>query len=85
MAALGVPGTLQNPVLQLFTGQVLLAVNDDWQQDAYASVLQSSGFAPSDPREAALYVTLNPGAYSVIVTGAGGGTGVGLVELFTVN
>jgi hypothetical protein len=85
MAALGVPGTLQDPVLQLFQGQTQLAVNDNWQQAANAATLQASGFAPSDAREAAIYVTLAPGAYTGIVTGSGGTTGVGLVEVFEVD
>ena len=33
-------------------------------------------------QESAIRVSLNPGAYTVIVTGASGGTGVGIVEVF---
>jgi len=36
-------------------------------------------------REAALLVTLPPGNYTAQVSGVGGGTGVGLVEVFEVN
>ncbi|MCC6991879.1 MAG: hypothetical protein IT181_22945, partial [Acidobacteria bacterium] len=43
---------------------------------------QASGFAPPNPREAAILVTLQPGAYTAIVSGVGGATGVGIVEVF---
>jgi len=36
-------------------------------------------------REAAILVTLDPGSYTAIVSGVGGGTGVGLVEVFEVG
>ncbi|HEX9756175.1 MAG TPA: hypothetical protein VGB26_00070 [Nitrospiria bacterium] len=35
--------------------------------------------------DSAIYITLPPGAYTAIVSGVGGGTGVGLVGLFDVN
>lgn len=36
-------------------------------------------------RESAILVTLDPGPYTAIVSGVGGGTGVGLVEVFEVG
>ncbi len=82
LTAAGVPGALQDPVLQLFSGSSQIAANDDWQQSADAAAIQSSGFAPSDAREAAILVTLQPGAYTAIVTGKNGTTGVGIIEVF---
>jgi hypothetical protein len=82
MRAQGVADPLANPVLQLFAGQTQLAVNDNWQDAPNAAQLQASGFAPADALESAILVTLQPGAYTAIVTGAGGGTGVGIVEVF---
>ena len=82
LTALGVPGALQNPLLQLFSGQTQIAVNDDWQTDTNAVQIQTRGFAPSDARESAILVTLSPGAYTAIVTGAGSTTGVGIIEVF---
>lgn len=80
---LGVPNALANPLLQLFAGQTQIASNDDWQSAANAAQVTASGFAPSNPLEAAILITLNPGAYTAIVSGVGGGTGVGIVEVFT--
>ena len=42
----------------------------------------ATGLAPVYPKESAILITLQPGAYTAIVTGANGGTGVGIVEVF---
>ena len=82
LAAAGVPGVLANPVLQLFSGATQIAVNDNWQESPSAVAIQSAGFAPASALESAIRITLGPGAYTAIVTGAGGTTGVGIVEVF---
>lgn len=81
LAAYGVPGVLQNPQIQLFSGSTPIAFNDNWQ-DTNAAAIQASGFAPPNPLESAIRITLPPGAYTAIVTGVGGGTGVGIVEVY---
>ncbi|MBK7660170.1 MAG: right-handed parallel beta-helix repeat-containing protein [Betaproteobacteria bacterium] len=81
----GITNALANPVLTLVSGVNVIASNDNWQTDASAAALQASGFAPNHPSEAAVYRTLAPGAYTGIVTGAGGGTGVGIIEVFEVD
>jgi len=81
----GIPNALLDPVLQLFDGPTPIATNDDWQLQATPADLariQGSGFAPSDTREAVISITLPPGAYTAIVTGKNGTTGVGIVEVF---
>jgi hypothetical protein len=82
LAAQGVPGTLSNPTLQLFSGSTVIASNDDWGSASNAAQIQSSGFAPSDSRESAILITLNPGAYTAIVSGTGNTTGVAIIEVF---
>jgi hypothetical protein len=82
LTAAGVPDVLANPTLQLFAGPTQIASNDDWQQASNVGALQSSGFAPSDSRESAILTTLGPGAYTAIVSGVGGTTGVAIVEVF---
>ena len=64
------------------TGQTQIAVNDDWQAATSAAAIQAAGFAPANANEAAILLTLNPGAYTAIVTGVGGTTGVGIIEVF---
>ena len=78
----GITNALADPVLELFAGQVILATNDDWQASADAAAISASGFAPSDPKEAVIRITLPPGAYTAIVRGKNGGTGVGIIEAF---
>jgi hypothetical protein len=56
--------------------------NDDWQTDPNAATLSASGFAPGNPKESAILVTLNPGAYTAIVSGVGNSTGVAIVEVY---
>ena len=87
LAAFGVTNALQNPSITLVrsSDQSVVATNDDWQNDPSAWQLQASGFAPSDPRESGLYVTLPAGAYTVIVSGVGNTTGVAVVGVFEVD
>ena len=86
LAAFGIANPLANPQVQLVrsSDQVQIAYNDNWQ-DGNAAAVTASGFAPMDPLESAIFITLNPGAYTAIVTGVGGGTGVGIVEVFTAS
>ena len=48
------------------------------------ALISATPFAPSNALESAVLLTLPPGAYTAIVSGAGGGTGVGMVEVFPV-
>jgi hypothetical protein len=82
LSAVGVSGVLADPTLELFFGQTRIASNDDWQTSSQAAEITQSGLAPAHPREAAIPITLNPGAYTAIVRGAGGTIGVALVEVF---
>ena len=86
LADFGVEGVPSDPTLQLVwmsDGQTL-AFNNDWRTALNAGELQVSGFAPSNPLESAILITLDPGAYSAIMSGQNGATGVGLVEVYKV-
>jgi hypothetical protein len=82
-----VAGALSNPQLQLvrISDITTIATNDNWGSAANAAVLQSSGFAPSTALESAIYVTLDPARTPAIVSGVGGVTGVGLIEVYEVD
>lgn len=82
LAAQGVAGVLANPTLQLISGPTVLATNDDWASAPNAAAISASGQAPTDPHESAILMTLNPGAYTAVVSGVGNTTGVGIVEIF---
>ena len=82
LANYGVTGVLANPKLQLYSGQTVIATNDDWGTATNASAITATGLAPVNPLESAILITLQPGAYTAIVSGADGGSGVGIVEVF---
>jgi hypothetical protein len=85
LTALGVPGALPDPTLELRDGDgTLLLADDDWQDNAgQAAALTAAGMAPSNAKESALIKFLVPGAYTAIVQGRNGTpTGVGLVEVY---
>jgi hypothetical protein len=86
LANSGVANSLSDPTLELHDGNGnTLRSNNDWQQDPNAPIIASLGFAPSDSRESALFVTLNPGNYTAVVQSANGATGVGLVEVYDLS
>ena len=47
--------------------------------------IHDSGLAPTNDLESALWGVINPGAYTVILKGNNGGTGVGLVEVYDLD
>jgi hypothetical protein len=61
----------------------LLAFNDNWQ-DSQGGFITSVNLAPADPSESAIFAMLAAGAYTAVVRGANGSTGVGLVEVFDI-
>ena len=85
LANFGVSPVLADPKLQLFQNQTLLRENDNWQSAANASEIQATGLPPDNPKESAVLIRLEPGNYTTVVTGADGGTGIALVEVFEMN
>jgi ELWxxDGT repeat protein len=79
--AFGVPNTLNDPTLTLFSGATLIGSNDDWQETQQAAI-EATGFAPGFPTESAIVLELEAGAYTAIVSG---GVGNALVELFELH
>jgi len=63
----------------------VIATNDDWQTAANAAQLMAAGFAPADAKESAIMMTLPPGAYTAVLSGMNGGTGVGIIAVFSVQ
>lgn len=83
LSGAGVGGALPDPSLEVRDGNgELVRSNDDWNQDAGAAQIAARGFAPASPKESALLLTLAPGAYTSIVRGVNGATGIALVEVY---
>jgi hypothetical protein len=96
LADLGVPHVMHDPFLRLYSAQTVIAQNDNWR-DTQEQAIFATGLDPCEPfqvggtlptdcnRESAVLATLNPGAYTAIVSGVAGETGVGLVEVYEVG
>jgi glucose/arabinose dehydrogenase len=77
---------LADPMLEVRdSNAALVLANDNWQDNPnQAAQIIASGLAPSDPLESAISIGLFPGAYTAIVGGKNGGTGIGLVEVYNI-
>jgi hypothetical protein len=81
----GVTGVLQDPTLDLHGGDgVTVATNNNWT-DSQEAQIQSTGLAPMDDREAAIYATLTPGSYTAVMRGINNTTGIGLLEVYDIS
>ncbi len=81
-----IPGALSDPTLELYdSAGRLLAQNDNWQSGTQVAEIVASGAAPTNPLEAAIVATLQPGSYTAVVRGANGAQGVGLVEAYELD
>jgi len=85
LTAAGVSPALANPSVALFAGGTQLASNDDWKTNANVADITASGVAPTDDLESVLLIRLEPGAYTTVVSGVGGTTGIGLVEVYEIG
>ncbi|HKP03690.1 MAG TPA: hypothetical protein VJU77_10070 [Chthoniobacterales bacterium] len=84
LALYGIPNALADPTLELRDSNgALLIANNNWQDDpAQAAELSAAHLAPLFPEDAAIAIMLPAGAYTAILAGLNGGTGVGLVEVY---
>jgi hypothetical protein len=88
LAQFGLNPVLADPTLELRDSNgALLFSNDNWQDDSVsASQLTAIGLAPGNEAESGLYLSLlPPGAFTAILAGKNGGTGIGLVEIYNVH
>lgn len=81
LASAGVSGALADPKITLYSGQTALSSNDDWRNSTDQETIQQMGLAPQNAKESAILVTLNAGAYTVVVEGVNGLSGIGLVSV----
>ena len=87
----GMPDALANPQLELHDSTSQIGRNDDWQTTQIGGIIttdqvaeiQKSQLAPTDPAEAAIIATLQPGSYTAVVRGVNNTTGNALVEVYS--
>jgi hypothetical protein len=85
LVSFGITDFLADPTLELRSSSgALLQQNDNWK-DSQQAEIQAAGLAPSNDRESAMVTTLVPGNYTALLTGKGGTTGVGTVEVYDAN
>jgi uncharacterized delta-60 repeat protein len=83
----GVGVTLSDPTLELHQGSTTLATNDNWKINdqtgqSQEADIRATTIPPTNDLESSILTTLSPGAYTAILAGKNGGTGVGLVEVY---
>lgn len=91
LARFGVNGALADPQLVLTTASAfIVGSNDNWSSNTNVAEINAATTSvaafPLEPgsRDAALLLTLAPGNYTALVSGAGNTSGVALVEIYEV-
>ena len=83
--ALPVKESLADPTLELHdVFGALVSANDNWR-DTQQDALKATTIPPANDYDSAIVQSLNPGAYTAILAGKGGTTGVGLVEVYDLD
>ena len=88
LASSGVPAdqVLQDPVLELHGANgAFLLENDNWRESPFADLIKGTPYQPPDDREAVILASVQPGAYTTVLTGKNRTTGVGLVEAYDID
>lgn len=84
LATAGITDPLPDPAVEVRDSSgTLVGSNNNWH-DATADQQVPIAFQPVNDREAALKLVLRGGAYTAIVSNAGGTTGTALVEVYSV-
>jgi hypothetical protein len=78
----GVQGRLSDPTLTLYRAgsPAPLATNDNWRDWPESEF--HGRYRPEGDQESLMVVTLEPGAYTTVVRGVNGATGIALVEAY---
>jgi hypothetical protein len=89
LAVFGVSGVLADPQITVFSHSTEIANNASWGAGTTTAAQLNAVFShvgafplPSGSKDAALLLTLQPGAYTVQVTSVSNATGVALVEVY---
>ncbi|MCA1658445.1 MAG: hypothetical protein LC627_04005, partial [Verrucomicrobiaceae bacterium] len=78
---MGLTDFLANPTLELRGSSGVLATNQDWR-DTQEGAIKATGIPPLYDVESAIVASLPAGGYTAILKGLGGGTGLGLIEVY---
>lgn len=76
---------LSDPQITLYDGGTPVASNDNWEDATNAGDIPPAYYDQIDALDSMIMTTLAPGAYTAVVSGVGGVTGVGIVEVFDLS
>ena len=84
LTAAGVRQAVGNPKIEVYQGSAKIATNADWKTDPRAAAFAQNfpSLVPSNEKEAALWLTLLPGSYTIQATNEEGTEGIVLVEAY---
>ena len=87
LVASGVQEPAGNPSIEVFQGSRRIAANSNWKADGRSAALSTSyeALAPKDEKEAALLLTLMPGAYTLHGVNEDGPGGIMVLEAYDVD
>lgn len=90
LSAFGLTEALADPVLTIYSGSTVIATNDRWENSEQVAAMTAASknagafTLASGSEDAALFITLPPGAYTVEVKGKDGAEGIALLEIYEV-
>lgn len=91
LTSFGVSSALADPSVTIYHGNTVVAQNNDWQSDQVnatsadiAAAAKAAGAfdLANGSHDAATIVTLAPGTYTAVVSGANGSSGAAMVEVY---
>ncbi len=91
LTSFGVTNALADPSVTIYRGDTVVAQNNDWQTDQanatgadVAAAAKAAGAfdLANGSHDAATIVTLAPGTYTAVVSGANGSSGAAMVEVY---
>jgi hypothetical protein len=87
LSQFGLTTVLADPTLELHDANgTTLVTNDDWTDDPIsAAQLTVNGLALQNPKESGIFTSLPPGAFTAILAGKNGDSGIGLVEIYNLK
>jgi hypothetical protein len=88
LTAFGIAGVLADPALTIYQDSKVITTNEGWANSAAitTAAIQTGAFTlPSGSKDAAVLITLNPGAYTAQIKSAkNASSGVALIETYEV-
>lgn len=82
LAQFGLAEALVDPVVSVFDGNGNVVQNDNDWKDTQEVAIEATGLAPTNNFESSIVVSVPAGNYTAILSGNGGGTGIGLLEVY---